>query len=76
MALASTRRNIRPSGDPDNFYVLSQNALVERLLLVSVFARSRGCIFIWEQPSSSVMWDYPPVAEFLTAAPDVSRLRI
>ena len=76
LALGTTKRNEDPAGDRGNAYVQSQNALVERLLLISAYARARGCAFIWEQPSSTRMFDYPPVASFLASSPDVLRIRL
>ncbi len=76
MSLPNTGRALSPSGDPANFRVVSQNALVERLLLLSAFVRARGCVFIWEQPSSSRMLKYAPVAAFIGQAPDVQTVTL
>ena len=43
---------------------------MDRILLVSIFARSRGVSFIWEQPSSSRLFKHGPVANFRERAPD------
>ena len=39
--------------------VTAQNALVERLVLALEICASRGVAWIIEQPSSSLMWEYP-----------------
>ncbi len=45
LSLSTTKRNDDVRGDPSNFRVQSQNALVERILLLSAFAQSRGAFF-------------------------------
>ena len=73
----STGRNAHPEGNPESFYVRSQNALVCRLLLCTALARSRGVCFIWEQPANSTMLSrYQPVLEFANAAPDIMQVQL
>ncbi len=75
-SLPSTGRALDPSGDPSKNWVVSQNALVERVLLISVFARARGVSFIWEQPSTTRMFKYPAVEAFRERAPDCSSCKL
>ena len=63
MSRHSTGRHldVRGSGTP---YVRSQNALVERLVLLLEIAQAAKVAFILEQPASSVLWQYPAYQEF------------
>ncbi len=72
----STGRARSPTGNRNSAYVQSQNALVCRLLMLSILARARGCIFIWEQPSSSMMWRFAPMAAFVAEAKDLLECRM
>ncbi len=76
MSSSSTGRDLVSQGDEMNFYVRSQNALVERLLLISALVRARGGVFLWEQPASSCMFRYQPVASFAADCPDVQELKL
>lgn len=68
-AFPRTGRHLCPEGRDDP-YVQAQNALVCRLLLLSAFARSRGAVFIWEQPGRSTMWQYGPLEAYCEAEQD------
>ena len=55
----STGRHLQPEGNRLSRQVVGQNALVERLVLVLEILTLRGVFWIIEQPTNSVMWDYP-----------------
>ncbi len=75
LSSSSTGRHLDVEGDPNNPGVVAQNALVQRLLILCAFARSRGVAFIWEQPGSSCMFAYPDVVDFQEACPDVRMVK-
>ena len=74
LSSSSTGRHISVEGYPRPG-VLSQNALVQRLLILSAFARARGVGFIWEQPASSQMFSFPDVLQFSEACPELRRIK-
>ena len=65
LSSGSTGRHRDVRGNPDSPYIVSQNALVERLLVVCRVCLARRVHFIIEQPSSSCMWNYPAFVRFL-----------
>lgn len=52
-------------GDPSNEYTQAQNALVARLCHLIKLIIARGCYWILEQPTSSVMTEHPLMADIL-----------
>ena len=76
LSSSTTGRAIDPAGDPANFAVQSQNALVMRLLLISALVRERGGVFLWEQPHSTRMWKLPPIRDFIRKCPDVKLTKL
>jgi hypothetical protein len=72
----STGRDKVITGNPNSDYVVAQNALVERLLLVCRLCIARGVYFIIEQPMSSCMWEYPKFAKFLKKHPEIKQIKL
>lgn len=66
LARGSCGRHKDIGGTATNHYVQSQNALVDRLVLLLRICNKRGVVWIIEQPSSSCMWRYPALAKLLT----------
>ncbi len=61
----STMRHVDVAGNPDSFYVRSQNALVCRLLVLCALCIKRGVFWVIEQPVSTIMFEYAPFKRFL-----------
>ncbi len=61
----SSGRHLITEGDVTLQSIVVQNALVERACLILEVLHSRGCFYIVEQPASSVLWDYAPMAAAL-----------
>ncbi|MCP4241933.1 MAG: hypothetical protein GY772_15365 [bacterium] len=61
---SSGRVGDRVAGNPNSAYVVSQNALVCRLLCILGICIQREVWFILEQPASSVMFEFAPVKRF------------
>ena len=66
MSRGTTKRSkLKPEGDVANDYILAQDALVERLVLVLEVAMAVGAWWIVEQPANTLMWHYPAFQELL-----------
>ncbi len=61
----STGRDVQVEGDTTREAVVSQNALVERLVLRLEILTLRGVYWIIEQPATSVMYQYPALRDCL-----------
>ncbi len=70
----SSGRDADPAGNSSSGYVVAQNALVCRLLLVLRVCMQRGVHFVVEQPASSCMFQYGPFARFLAQRPAVCQV--
>ncbi len=54
-----------PGGDTTNWKVRMSNAVVDNLVALLCVACDRGVYWVVEQPATSRMWDWPPMAELL-----------
>ena len=57
-----SRSAVMPEGNLSNAKVRMSNLIVRNLAVVLSMAHDRGVHWIIEQPQSSRMWDYPPLA--------------
>ena len=63
LSRATTGRHVLIEGDTLSHNVVSQNALVERLVLALEICTLRGVFWILEQPANSVLWQYPAMRD-------------
>ncbi len=61
------RSRADPGGNTANQKVRMSNLLVSNLAVVLQWAHDRGAHWVVEQPATSLMWSYPPMAALLTA---------
>ena len=67
MSRGSTGRSMeQPWGNAQSPYILSQDALVDRLVLALEVATARGAWWIVEQPATTLMWEYPSMRACLS----------
>ena len=55
----SMRSELHPLGDESYDWVCKANIMVSRMALIWMVLQMRRCLYILEQPSSSVMWAHP-----------------
>jgi hypothetical protein len=73
MSRGSTMRHLDINGNSASAYVQAQNALVCRILLVCRLASAIGVHWIIEQPSDTVMFEYPKFKDYMAKHPEVAK---